>query len=95
MVKYMIIAKLISSTKEKYEKHKDTERFFFNSNGTATLICKNTKKTILNTPVIINFNFFKNILIINTLNGFFSFEFLNGIPDLKTEKQIVKLLLNN
>lgn len=91
----MYRAKLISSTKDKYEKYKDIEAIFLNTNGMITLLNNYTKKTILQTPIIISFNFIKNILIINTLNGFFSFEFLNELPKLKLEKNLIKLLLSN
>ena len=93
----MIKAKLISSTKEKFEQIQNKEGIFFNSNdGVITLTSDDifNRKVFLQTPVILNFYFKDEILIVETFNGFFAFEFLNNeLPKIKLSK-VAKILLN-
>ncbi len=93
----MYKAKLISSTKEKFENIHNKEGIFINSNdGVITLISEetNNRKVFLQTPIILSFKFIDNFLIVETFNGFFSFEFLSEeIPEIKISK-VAKILLN-
>lgn len=93
----MYKAKLISSTKEKFEEFHNKEGIFLNSqDGIITLLSEDTKtkQVFLQTPIILHFEIIDNFLIIQTFNGFFSFEFLgNKIPEIKIS-EVAKLLLN-